>query len=158
MVIAEDLADPDAPKRIYAAVTDAGVAVDYLINNPGFGARGLFHEMLWGQILSMFQVNATALAGLTRVFLLYFVARNAGCILNVTSTASEMPGPMLAIYFATKGFAAYLSNALVEELSDTDVTVTGRCKQAEMGPQRSIMQFGLRADLSCADHQRPLCP
>ncbi len=124
MVIAEDLAEPDAPARIHAAVTEAGVDVDYLINNAGFAARGLFHEMPWEQLQSMIQVNATALAGLTHVFLPDFVARNAGRILNVTSTAAEMPGPLQAVYFASKGFAAYLSNALVEELSDTQITVT----------------------------------
>lgn len=124
MVIAQDLADADAPERIHAAVTNAKVTVDYLINNAGFGARGLFHEMPWDQIQSMIQVNSTALAGLTRAFLPDFVARNAGRVLNVTSTAAEMPGPLQAIYFASKGFAAYLSNALVEELSDTDITVT----------------------------------
>lgn len=124
MVIAEDLGDRRAPGRIHAAVTDARVAVDYLINNAGFGARGLFHEMPWQQIQSMIEVNAIALAGLTRVFLPGFVVLNAGRVLNVTSTASEAPGPMQAVYFASKGFAAYLSNALVEELSDTDITVT----------------------------------
>jgi short-subunit dehydrogenase len=100
IVIAEDLTDPNAPRRIHAAV------------------------MPWSQIQSMIDVNATALAGLTHAFLPGFVARNAGCVLNVTSTTSEMPGPMQAIYLATKSFTAYLSNALVEELSDTEVTVT----------------------------------
>lgn len=124
IVIAEDLTDPNAPRRIHAAVMDAGVTVDYLINNAGLEARGKFHEMPWSQIQSMIDVNATALAGLTHAFLPGFVARNAGCVLNVTSTTSEMPGPMQAIYLATKSFTAYLSNALVEELSDTEVTVT----------------------------------
>lgn len=124
MVIAEDLAEPGAPERIYKAVEGAGITVDYLINNAGFGARGKFHEMPWAQISGMIAVNSTALAALSHLFLPGFVARNSGRILNVTSTASEMPGPMQAIYFATKGFAAYLSNALVEELSDTEITVT----------------------------------
>lgn len=124
MILAEDLTDPDAPTRIHAAVADAGVEVDYLINNAGLGARGLFHEMPWDEILPMIQVNATALAALTHAFLPDFVARNSGRVLNVTSTAAEMPGPLQSVYFASKGFAAYLSNALVEELSDTNVTVT----------------------------------
>lgn len=124
LVIAEDLTDPAAPQRIYRAVQDADMSIDYLINNAGFGARGLFHDMPWAQIHAMIQVNATALAGLTRVFLPDLVARNSGRILNVTSTAAEGPGPMQAVYFASKGFAASLSNALVEELSDTGVTVT----------------------------------
>lgn len=124
MVIAEDLTEDAAPERIYDTVMDAGVTVDYLINNAGLGARGLFHEMSWEQIQPMISVNATALARLTRVFLPDFVARNSGRVLSITSTASEMPGPLQAIYFATKAFAASLSNALVEELSDTDITVT----------------------------------
>lgn len=124
MVIAEDLSDPEAPARIHAEVVKAGITVDYLINNAGLGGRGFFHEMQWAQLHAMIQVNANALAGLTHAFLPDLVARNAGRVLNVTSTAAEMPGPMQAVYFATKGFAAYLSNALVEELSHTNVTVT----------------------------------
>lgn len=124
LVISEDLTDAAAPQRIYEAVKAAGVTPDYLINNAGLGARGLFHEMPWEQLHMMIQVNATALAGLTHAFLPDFVARSSGRILNVTSTAAEGPGPMQAVYFASKGFAAYLSNALVEELSGTNVSVT----------------------------------
>lgn len=123
-VIAEDLTDAEAPQRIHAAVKASGIEVGLLINNAGFGARGPFHEMPWDQSLSMIQVNAVALAGLTRLFLPDMVKRDAGRILNVTSTAAEVPGPLQAIYFATKAFAASLSNALVEELRETKVTVT----------------------------------
>lgn len=124
LVLAEDLTDSAAAQRIHTAVTQAGIEIDYLINNAGFGGRGLFHEMDWQQIHAMIQVNAAALAALTHAFLPGFVARNSGRILNVTSTASEMPGPLQAVYFATKAFAAYLSNALMEELRDTAITVT----------------------------------
>lgn len=124
MVVTEDLTDPAAAQRIFDAVKTSGISVDYLINNAGLGARGFFHEMPWEQLHAMIQVNATALTGLTHAFLPEFVTRNSGRILNVTSTAAEGPGPMQAVYFASKGFAAYLSNALVEELSGTDVTVT----------------------------------
>ncbi|MEM6891292.1 MAG: SDR family oxidoreductase [Pseudomonadota bacterium] len=123
-ITVEDLTEAEAPQRVYGEVLASGIEIDYLINNAGLGARGLFHEMAWEQSLSMIQLNAVALAGLTRAILPEMVARNAGRILNVTSTAAEMPGPLQAIYFATKGFAAYLSNALVEELRDTNVTVT----------------------------------
>lgn len=141
-VIAEDLTDPEAAWRIHRAVTDAGIAVDYLINNAGFGARGLFHEMAWEQTLSMIQVNAVALAGLTRAFLPSMVARNSGRVLNVTSTASEMPGPLQAVYFASKAFAAYLSNALVEELRDTKITVTN------FMPTATASEFAERAGMA----------
>lgn len=124
MVIAEDLSDPGAAQRIYDRVAQAHIEIDYLINNAGFGARGLFHEMPWADALSMIQVNAIGLAGLTRVFLPDMVARKSGKVLNVTSTAAELPGPLQAVYFASKAFAASLSNALVEELAETRVTVT----------------------------------
>jgi uncharacterized protein len=123
-VIDEDLSDAAAAGRIHRAVTEAGITVEYLINNAGFGARGVFHEMPWEQTLSMIQVNIIALTGLTRAFLPDLVARNSGRVLNVTSTAAEMPGPLQAVYFASKSFGAYLSNALVEELRETKVTVT----------------------------------
>lgn len=123
VVIAEDLNDEQAPQRIFDTVKGQGIQLDYLINNAGFAARGLFHEIDWSVNRSMIQVNAVALAALTRLFLPDFVARNSGRILNISSTASQMPGPLQAVYFATKAFAAYLSNALVEELRDTGVTV-----------------------------------
>ncbi|MEM6638117.1 MAG: SDR family NAD(P)-dependent oxidoreductase [Pseudomonadota bacterium] len=124
LVLAEDLTDAAAPARIHAAVAEAGMTVEYLINNAGFGGRGKFHEMPWEDILSMVQVNAIALAGMMRKFLPDLVAKGSGRILNVTSTAAEASGPLQASYFASKAFAANLSNALVEELTDTNVTVT----------------------------------
>ncbi|MEM1272344.1 MAG: SDR family oxidoreductase [Pseudomonadota bacterium] len=123
-VIAADLSDPSAADRIYQDVKSKGLVIEYLINNAGFGAHGLFHETDWAVSLSMIQVNAVSLAALTRLFLPDMLERNSGRILNVTSTASLMPGPLQAVYFATKGFAAYLSNALAEEVRGSKVTVT----------------------------------
>lgn len=141
MVIAEDLTDVHAIERIHDAVRGAGIEVEYLINNAGFGARGLYHEMPWAQVLAMIQVNVIALAGLTRIFLPELVARNSGRILNVTSTAAEMPGPLQAAYFASKAFAASLSNALVEELRDSKVTVTN------FMPTATATEFAERAGM-----------
>lgn len=124
MVITEDLTDPKAPQRIYEAICEAGIAPEYLCNNAGFGSRGLFYEMPREQIYAMIQLNSIALAGLMHAFLPDFVARNSGRILNVTSTAAEGPGPLQAVYFASKALSASLSNAVVEELSHTNVTVT----------------------------------
>lgn len=140
-VIAEDLSEVDAASRIHAAVKRAGIQVDYLINNAGFGGRGLFHEVPWAQSLAMIQVNTIALAGLTHAFLPDFVSRNAGRVLNVTSTAAEMPGPLQAVYFASKAFSASLSNALVEELRHTNVTVTN------FMPAATATEFAARAGM-----------
>jgi short-subunit dehydrogenase len=123
-VIAKDLTKPKAPKEIYDEIKKSGIQIDYLINNAGFGGHGKFHERAWEQDLSMINLNIIALSALTRLFLPEFVERNSGKILNVSSTASFMPGPLQAVYFATKAYVTYFSNAIAEELYDTNVTVT----------------------------------
>ena len=123
-VIAKDLSDPNAPKEIYDAIKENGIEIEYLINNAGFGGRGKFHERDWQQDLNMINLNVVALTALTRFFLPDFVARNRGKILNVSSTASFMPGPLQAVYYATKAYVTFFSNAIAEELFDTEITVT----------------------------------
>jgi len=124
MIIAKDLSLPEAPKEIYEEVKAAGLEVDYLINNAGFGGRGKFHERKWESDLTMINLNVLALTALTRFFLPDFVKRNSGRILNVSSTATLMPGPLQAVYYATKAYVTYFSNAIAEELYDTNITVT----------------------------------
>lgn len=124
MVIARDLGGAEAAKEIYDKVKKAGIEIEYLINNAGFGGRGKFHERAWEQDLNMINLNVVALTALTRFFLPDFVARNSGKILNVSSTASFMPGPLQAVYFATKAYVTFFSNAIAEELYDTNITVT----------------------------------
>ena len=94
MVIGKDLSQANAPKEIYDEVKNAGIEVDYLINNAGFGGHGKFHERDWNLDLTMINLNVTALSAMTRLFLPDFVKRNSGKILNVSSTASLMPGPL----------------------------------------------------------------
>lgn len=94
MVIAKDLTLPSAASEIYQVVKQAGVEVDYLINNAGFGGRGKFYERPWEQDLAMIDLNVVALTALARLFLPDFVERNEGKILNVSSTASLMAGPL----------------------------------------------------------------
>ena len=124
IVIAKDLSLPEAPKEIYDAVKAAGIEVEYLVNNAGFGGHGKFHEREWNDDLTMINLNVIALTALTRFFLPDFVKRNTGKILNVSSTASFMPGPLQAVYFATKAYVTFFSNAIAEELYNTDITVT----------------------------------
>lgn len=123
-VISKDIASAEAAKALYDEIKAAGLQVDYLINNAGFGGQGYFHERDWDRDLSMINLNVTALTALCRHFLPDFVARNSGRILNVSSTASLMPGPLQAVYFATKAFVTSFSNAIAGELEDTNITVT----------------------------------
>lgn len=124
MVIVKDLTEESAPMDIYAEVKKAKIEVDYLVNNAGFGGQGYFYEREWNSDRSMMQLNMVALADLCRLFLPDFVERGSGRILNVSSTASLMAGPLQAVYFATKAFVTSFSNALAGELEGTGVTVT----------------------------------
>lgn len=124
VVLSKDLTHPDAPREVYDALQKRGIEVEYLVNNAGFGGRGKFHERPWEQDLAMIQLNVIALTALTRLFLPDFVQRDRGRILNVSSTASLVPGPLQAVYYATKAYVTSFSNALAEELHDTHVTVT----------------------------------
>ena len=123
-VIAKDLGQPDAAEEVFNEVKNKGIEIDYLINNAGFGGLGKFHEREWEKDRAMIDLNITALTALTRFFLPGFVERGSGRILNVSSTASFMPGPLQAVYYATKAYVSFFSNAIAEELSDTDITVT----------------------------------
>jgi uncharacterized protein len=123
-VIVKDLSVPGASTEVYLKVKEAGIEVDYLINNAGFGGIGKFYERAWAKDSAMINLNIVALTELTRMFLPDFVVLNKGRILNVSSTASLFPGPLQAVYFATKAYVTSFSNALAEELHDTSVTVT----------------------------------
>lgn len=124
MIIVKDLTLPQAAFEIHKEVKEAGIEVDYLINNAGFGGRGKFHERAWEKDLTMINLNVVALTALTRFFLPDFVKKNRGKILNVSSTASLVPGPLQSVYYATKAYVTSFSNGISEELHDTNITVT----------------------------------
>ena len=123
-IIVKDLTSAESPKEIYDEIKKAGISIEILINNAGFGGIGKFHEREWQRDLAMINLNVIALTALTRYVLPDFVAKNSGKILNVSSTASLLPGPLQAVYYATKAFVTSFSNAVAEELHDTNITVT----------------------------------
>jgi hypothetical protein len=122
--IAADLAQPAAPRQIFDELQRAGVRVDVLVNNAGFGAQGRMLEIPLERQLEMIQLNVTALTELTRRFVPDMLARNEGGILNVGSTAGFQPGPFMAVYYATKAYVIALTEALAEELSGTALRVS----------------------------------
>jgi len=127
LVIAEDLSDPQSAQRIFDQTQALGVQVDVLINNAGFGGHGKFHERDLSADQAMMQVNMTSLTGLTHHYLQGMVERNQGQILNVSSTAGFLPGPLQAVYYATKAYVNSFSLALAEEVKDRNITVTALC-------------------------------
>ncbi len=122
--ISKDLSKSGSAKELYDQVKSANLQVDYLINNAGFGLRGKFHELPLSRQQEMMHLNMVSLTELMYLFLPEMIERNSGKILNVSSTASFMPGPLQAVYFASKSYVQFLSNAIAEELHDSNVTVT----------------------------------
>lgn len=135
-VLVHDLADPAAPAAIRAACAAAGIAIDVLVNNAGFATYGLFSESDLDAQVQMMEVNMLALTRLTRLFLDGMLARGSGRILNVASTAAFQPGPLMAVYYATKAYVLSFSEALANELQGSGVTVTALCP----GPTASGFQ------------------
>lgn len=123
--IAADLSTPDAAQFIFDTCEESGWAVDIIINNAGFGGQGDFaRERTMEQDMSMIAVNIETPTRLLKLFLPGMIERGAGRVLNVSSTASKLPGPLQAVYYATKAYMTSWSNALWRELQGTGVTVT----------------------------------
>jgi uncharacterized protein len=123
-VLPADLADPRSPQAIFDELAAVGVEVDVLVNNAGFGAVGAVADLPLTRQLDMLQVNVTSLTHLTRLFLPGMIARRAGGVLNVGSIAGFQPGPLMAVYYASKAYVLSFSEALCEELRGTGVRVT----------------------------------
>src|ERR1039457_1873682 len=113
--IALDLAEPPAPKFLFDQLQREAIAIDILINNAGFGAFGEFAQMPEQEILGQIHLNVTALTELTRLFLPPMLQRRSGRIMNVASTAAFQPGPLMAVYYATKAYVLSFSEAIANE-------------------------------------------
>jgi short-subunit dehydrogenase len=126
-VLAKDLAAPAASEEVCRELAEAGIAIDVLVNNAGFGTFGPFVETPLDQELEELQLNVVTLTHLTKKLLPAMVAHRRGGVLNVASTAAFQPGPLMAVYYATKAYVVSFSEALAEELRGTGVTVTALC-------------------------------
>jgi len=135
-VVTADLAQPRAAETLVAALDARGIAVDVLVNNAGYALYGAFTETDLADELNMIQVNIVALTHLTKLLVRKMVARKEGRVLNVASTAAFQPGPLMAVYYATKAYVLSFSEALANELAGTGVTVTALCP----GPTKTGFQ------------------
>ncbi|HZQ67292.1 MAG TPA: SDR family oxidoreductase [Terriglobales bacterium] len=128
--VALDLTDPAAPQSLFQQLASERITVDILVNNAGYGTFGEFHKTSVQDALGQIQLNITALTHLTRLFLTPMAERHSGKILNVASTAGFQPGPLMAVYYATKAYVISFSEALANELEGSGVTVTCFCPGA----------------------------
>lgn len=123
----EDLSIPGAGRALGAWLHREGVDIDVLVNNAGVGALGPFAEADPDGVSAMLQLNVVALTELTRALLPRMVERGRGGVLNVASTAAYGPGPLMAVYYATKAYVLSFSEAIAEELRSSGVVVTALC-------------------------------
>jgi uncharacterized protein len=129
IIIPCDLQHPDAGSKIAAALTAAGVEVEYLVNNAGFGLFGGAIELDRAEQLGIIAVNIYAPTDLCLRFA-DSLMRHRGGILNVSSIAGFVPGPGMAVYYASKAYVLSLSEALRQELAPRGVRVTVLCPGA----------------------------
>jgi len=140
-VIAADLADASAPQKIWEELQDEDIWIHTLVNNAGFATYGFFDETPLDDELQMLQVNIVALTQLTKLFLPAMKTRGRGQILNVASTAAFQPGPLMAVYYASKAYVLSFSEALSNELDGSGVTVSALC------PGPTVSDFQERAKM-----------
>jgi short-subunit dehydrogenase len=138
IVIPCDLEQPDAGDKIAAALAIEGAEVEYVINNAGFGLFGTAIEIDRAEQLGMIAVNIRAMTDLSLRFSDHLI-RHRGGILNVGSIAGFLPGPGMAVYYASKAYVLSFSEALRGELAPRGVRVTTLCP----GPVPS--EFQVRA-------------
>jgi short-subunit dehydrogenase len=135
-IVALDLGRRGAPAEIHARLAAAGIEVDYLVNNAGFGTAGRFDTLQLERELDEIDLNVIALVGLTRLFLPAMVARRRGTVINVASTAAFQAVPFMSTYAATKAFVLSFSEGLASELAGSGVGVLALCP----GPVRTEFQ------------------
>jgi hypothetical protein len=160
-VFAADLRRREAPEEIFDFLRNESVPIHTLVNNAGFGLGGEFAETEITRELEMIQVNIAALTHLTKLFLPPMIKAKAGHILNVASTAAFQPGPLMAVYYASKAYVLSFSEALAEELRNSGVTVTALCpgptrtefaSEAHVTESRLFTLFGIASPASVAEY------
>lgn len=122
-----DLADYAERERLIAALAPNADSVEVLVNNAGFGTHGFFDETDLDRELELIEVNCAALVHLTKRILPWMLERERGYIMNLASVAAFQPGPVMALYYASKAFVLSFSEALSEECEGSGVFVSALC-------------------------------
>jgi short-subunit dehydrogenase len=144
-IVPVDLSVPSGPAQLLSALETKAIEIDVLINNAGFGTFGPFADSVLEDELSQIQLNVLSLTHLTRALLPGMIRRGRGRVLNVASTAAFQPGPMMAVYYASKAYVLSFSEALTLELRGSGVTVTCLC------PGPTMTGFMVRAKMGDPD-------
>lgn len=160
--LAIDLATEHGPDQLVQALSEQGIVPQVLVNNAGIGLYGAHATNPVDDVQMLLDLNIRALTLVTRLLLPRMIESGAGNILNVASTAALLPGPRMAVYFASKAYVLSYSQALAQELARCGIGVTALCpgptrseffERAGMRPNalgrpadaRELAQFGIRA-------------
>ena len=141
-ILAKDLSQIDISQEIISELGD--LQIDALVNNAGFGVFGAFHEVDWNRQAQMLNLHVITTTHLTKLIVEKMVKRGSGKILNLSSLAAFQPGPLMSLYYATKGYILSFSEAIANELKGTGVTVTALCP----GPTKTSFQEVVASDSS----------
>ncbi len=131
-VIVKDLTDPESASELYREVELKSWTVDALVNNAGIGSFGFFSQTDFAVEASLLELNVVTLTKLTKLFLKPMIQRGEGYVLNVASTAAFQPGPLMAVYYASKAYVLSFSEAIADELEGSGVSVTALCPGATL--------------------------
>lgn len=142
-VIPQDLAKKDAAQQIFNSLARDKIQIDILVNNAGFANWGSFENIKPEKTADEIAVNISSLTILTRL-LLPQIKERQGKILNVASMAAFLPGPFMAVYYASKAYVFSFSQALRNELKDSKVTVTVLCP----GPTKTGFEINAHMEKS----------
>ncbi len=122
--ISKDLMQPNAGQELYNDIKEKGITIHILVNDAGQGQRGGFTDYDLQRDIDIIHLNIIAVTTLTKLFLKDMLARNEGRILQLSSTASQTPGPLLAVYSATKAYVHSFTQSIINEIKNTDVVMT----------------------------------
>jgi len=126
-IFSKDLSNINVLSELNSCLSRDETQIDILINNAGSGVFGEFSQTDFKKELDMINVNITALTYLTKIVLRKMLKSKKGKILNVASTAAFKPGPMMAVYYATKSYVMSFSKAIAVETRDTGIDISVLC-------------------------------
>jgi short-subunit dehydrogenase len=133
-LLVKDLGQIDIAKEIYNEVGDR--SIDVIVNNAGFGLFGTFYDTDWERESQMLHLHILTTTHLIKLFLPNMIKQGSGKILNLSSLAAFQPGPLMALYYASKAYLLSFSQAISNELKGTGVSVTVLCP----GPTKTSFQ------------------
>lgn len=122
-----DLSNLNQVKELTTLLDSENTEIDVLINNAGAGLTGKFSETSFEREYEIINLNVIALTFLTKHFLRKMIIRNSGSILNVASTAAYKPGPLMAVYYATKSYVLAFTESVAVEISGSEVFLGALC-------------------------------